>query len=279
MTVSTEHTRGIPAGIKREVRQRCGFACIVCGSPIVEYHHMTPWSQVHEHTADNITLLCPSDHSDATGPRPTWNEAAIRAKNARPFMSVNNSTRYRPTPYGPQSPELRLGSNTIYPLPGHSAPVLQVAGRNVFSVRVEDGHALVSIELWSADGATIFRMVDNEWTYQLGEWDYKYEGNRLVIWEEIGHFLLMVRFDAPTAVTVERARFYAGNGLWEVTASGALIDRTHRISQERISYANMRQPLQLFDGGFNVPGLWGTPVDDGMNRQERRARARNEKRS
>src|SRR4051812_2586433 len=54
----------IPPPIQREVRQRCGFGCVMCGSPLYEYHHMdgNPGNSMPA----NITLLCGLHHTEAT---------------------------------------------------------------------------------------------------------------------------------------------------------------------------------------------------------------------
>ena len=58
-----ELSREIPSEIKREVRKRCGFGCVVCGSAIYEYEHFDPeFKDAKEHIADGIALLCPTDH-------------------------------------------------------------------------------------------------------------------------------------------------------------------------------------------------------------------------
>lgn len=49
MTAST--ARSIPAQIKHSVRQRCGFGCVICGSPIYEYDHMLGFAEVDRHVA------------------------------------------------------------------------------------------------------------------------------------------------------------------------------------------------------------------------------------
>lgn len=53
----------IPAKIKRLVRQRCGFGCVICGSPIYEYDHIVNWSETHHHKAEELTLLCSKHHT------------------------------------------------------------------------------------------------------------------------------------------------------------------------------------------------------------------------
>lgn len=52
----------IPEDVKRQVRQRCAFGCVICGLPVYHYDHMTAYHVVKEHDAANITLLCASHH-------------------------------------------------------------------------------------------------------------------------------------------------------------------------------------------------------------------------
>jgi hypothetical protein len=35
-------SRDIPDHVAREVRQRCGFGCVCCGSALYQYHHFDP---------------------------------------------------------------------------------------------------------------------------------------------------------------------------------------------------------------------------------------------
>lgn len=59
----------IPAEVKREIRQRCGFGCVVCGSPFYDYEHWNlEFNELHgEHSADGITLCCPNCHRKKGG--------------------------------------------------------------------------------------------------------------------------------------------------------------------------------------------------------------------
>lgn len=57
-------SREIPSDIKREVRKRCGFGCVVCGSAIYEYEHFKPeFKDAIEHSAEGIALICSNDHT------------------------------------------------------------------------------------------------------------------------------------------------------------------------------------------------------------------------
>jgi len=80
--------------VQREVRQRCGFGCVLCGMPLYEYHHMTPYRETQEHRADDITLLCDKHHKEATNGLLTSEQVATA--NANPFNVQHNVS----SPYG-----------------------------------------------------------------------------------------------------------------------------------------------------------------------------------
>ena len=52
----------VPELMKREVRQRCGFGCVICGMPLYTYEYMLDYANVHRHVADefNAPLLSAS---------------------------------------------------------------------------------------------------------------------------------------------------------------------------------------------------------------------------
>src|SRR5689334_10952129 len=56
----------ISASMKRAVRQRCGFGCVICGIPVYDYDHIEDHSKVKEHSESNLTLLCPIHHRTKT---------------------------------------------------------------------------------------------------------------------------------------------------------------------------------------------------------------------
>jgi hypothetical protein len=60
-------SRVIPADIAREIRKRCGFGCVNCGSALYHYEHMIPeFSEASQHIAEKITLLCGTCHDYVT---------------------------------------------------------------------------------------------------------------------------------------------------------------------------------------------------------------------
>jgi hypothetical protein len=60
-------SRDIDAAVKRLVRQRAGFGCVICGSAIYTYEHVDPmFAEATVHDPNCITLLCGGCHGRAT---------------------------------------------------------------------------------------------------------------------------------------------------------------------------------------------------------------------
>lgn len=84
----------IPDPMKRAVRQRCGFGCVICGTPLYAYDHIIDYREVKEHKAENLTLLCDSHHREKTnGLLPL---AQVQKRNASPYNIQHGVS----SPYG-----------------------------------------------------------------------------------------------------------------------------------------------------------------------------------
>lgn len=60
-------SRTIPEAIKREVRRRSKFGCVICRKAVYQYEHINPdFSDAHEHQPENMCLLCGHCHDKVT---------------------------------------------------------------------------------------------------------------------------------------------------------------------------------------------------------------------
>lgn len=180
----------IPEAIAREVRQRCRFGCVMCGMPFFDYEHMTEFAYVREHTADNITLLCPNHHAKKT--RGKLDVDRIRAADQEPF----NAKRERSSEYDIESSrELRMvfGTNSIGTIFAEDRSVIhavQVNGRSFMSVHREDGWFTYSVIVTDAAGRVLLVVRQGKLVMSTAVWDYTYEGSNLQIRAGKGHILL-----------------------------------------------------------------------------------------
>ena len=65
MSNTDDASRYIPADIRRAVLIEAGHACVIptCQFPATEFAHIIPYSEIREHTVDNIVCLCPNHHT------------------------------------------------------------------------------------------------------------------------------------------------------------------------------------------------------------------------
>lgn len=106
--------RDIPDAIKRDVRQRCGFGCVRCGSAIYRYHHFDPpFEEAETHVSDGITLLCGACHDLAHG---FLSRQTLQACNQNP-KCFEQGFSCGPFDVGSSSPVVVLGNLTFIGTP------------------------------------------------------------------------------------------------------------------------------------------------------------------
>jgi len=192
----------IPETIKRSVRARCGFGCVICGSPIFEYDHIVEYSKVLAHDEDNITLLCKSHHDMKTSGR--MNPRFLRSANQNP---CNSKRRFTPPAEaaitGSSDFILHLGGNK-YPFiltRGREAPVVVLDGLPFLSLSSESGCVLISLTLYDDVRRPVLIVERGEIAVSTGVWDYKFEGRVLTIRSARYKVLVKLRFE-PTDIKI-----------------------------------------------------------------------------
>ncbi|GHD21394.1 hypothetical protein GCM10010313_54910 [Streptomyces violarus] len=220
-----ESREKIEAAIKREVRQRCGFGCVVCGKPFYEYDHIDEYSKVREHDPENLTLLCPDHHAEKT--RGLRSTAQVRASNADPFNRRMGSSSPYMLAYGGAVSKVSIGSNSFVQTMGSVSEPLVLNGEPRVRVRTESGNLLVSARLFDASGAIILTIDDNELKYDTSIWDVEFVADRLVVREAHRKILAKLVFSPPDSITVERA-YFSHEGLSVQVTAREIVYATER---------------------------------------------------
>ncbi|MGW3102786.1 HNH endonuclease [Streptomyces sp. NPDC001100] len=163
----------IPEHIKREVRQRCGFGCVVCGLPLYDIDHMTPYSDVHVHEADNLTLLCSRHHREKTdGLLPL---ELVRRKNANPV----NVERGISTPYGlhfyGDACEIQVSSNRFFGYRSKLVPFL-INDEEFISFTFDGDQILLNGLIRDKNGQVALAIRENEVEFSVDSWDIEFFG-------------------------------------------------------------------------------------------------------
>lgn len=193
-------SRHISDKIKRKVRQRYRFGCVVCGSAIIDYEHFDPeFKDATEHSANGIILLCPSHHRQ----KGSFISPATIKKALEAPKCLQAGFAHGPFDAGDGYPEIVLGTFV-----GRNVPVLlRVMGEDIFSIKPPEepgGPFRLSAILRDLDGSISFQIVDNEWQIPDNAWDAVVEGRRVTIRRNHGDIALVFRSEPPGRIVIER---------------------------------------------------------------------------
>ena len=178
MTQSGMNERpSIPDPIKREMRKRCGFGCVVCGLPLYEYHHIIGFSAVQDHAAENITLLCNRHHAEFTKNLLTVEK--VREKNEAPFNIINEQSSPYLLHYRENSCDFVVGTNIMKSI--ECLDAIRIDDDTILGFRRENGTILTTFACYDETDQKILQISDNELRYSTGLWDVEFIGKRLTI--------------------------------------------------------------------------------------------------
>jgi len=201
-------SRTIPADIKRDVRQRCGFGCVVCGLGIVQYEHVEPeFPEAERHEADKIALLCPQCHAKVT--TGFWSKEKIKQAMQNPICKQRGFTK-EVFDFCGGHPALQFGGMLI-----RNCPIpIQVGGRPLFKIEkpeAEGGPFRLSGIFCDSTGKISLQILENEWIASSANWDVEVSGGAITIREAHGKIHLILRVKPPESLIVERLDMRIGN--------------------------------------------------------------------
>ena len=76
-------SRYIGPNIARQIRQACGYGCVICGDAIFQYEHIDPeFAEAREHSPEHIAALCGGCHDKIT--RGFWSKNKVKEARQNP---------------------------------------------------------------------------------------------------------------------------------------------------------------------------------------------------
>ena len=203
------NSRNIPNPIKREVRQRCGFGCVVCGFPLYEYEHLLGWAKVRRHAAREITLLCDRHHRERTsGLLPI---ERVRSADTDPFNNRQGTSKPYDLNYEGTTCEAIIGGNrftsTAPPLGAGLCIPVMIDGLAMVGFLLQDGHLLVDLNLFDMDNRRVMAIQRDQLVYSMEPWDIELKGRRLLVRISSRDILIDIAFEPPSRIVIERGRF------------------------------------------------------------------------
>lgn len=198
-------SRHIPSPVMREVRQRCGFGCVVCGNAIYDFEHFDPdFKDATAHVASGITLLCPTcNQKKARGWLPV---EKVTLANASPFC-LTKGFASEVFDFLPGPINFIAGSVGLVNL----GCALMIKGIPVvsFSPPETPGEPVrMSANLTDESGRPLLLILDNKWSVPNENWDVECSGGHLKVRSAPRDILLHIHFQPPHTITIVRARLW-----------------------------------------------------------------------
>lgn len=196
--------RDIPDPIRREIRQRSKFGCVICRSGIYDYEHIDPeFTDATRHDPDDICCLCTSCHAKVT--RGHFSKAYVRSKykevEAAALADVPAPFDYLDFHNG--KAELKIGGISY---DAGLTSIVKYHGEEFFSVSPSIGASTAGINATFLDdaGAQTLKIVDSIWSGAVGAWDTEVVGPRIKVRKKRGIFSLILRLEPPGRIVIEK---------------------------------------------------------------------------
>lgn len=256
--------RSIPADVKRAVRRRCKFACVICDSAFVQYDHFKPeFADARTHDPDGITLLCGGCHARVTAGSLSRGKVLAADQRRRdggiprphvllethlPVVAVLGTVFF-------------FGSGTV--LEADGVPILSLS-------ESEAGGVALSAKVFDLDGKLVLTIDHNELAPdpQLANnaslatdvSDIEFQGEDLKIRGENRKILLHLRVSSPAGLQVCQINMKVGTWRFSTDDEGRisiLADSGGGISMSRDSVILCRGAIRLSeklqaDGGLVI---------------------------
>ncbi len=218
----------IPDPVKGAVRQRCGFGCVICGLPLYEYDHLVPWSEVHEHDADNILLLCDQHHREKTSGLLPVDTVARASKDPR-NLRTGESHPYD-LYYSGSHCEAVIGSNLhVWPSLADemfTVPLI-VDDTPIVLFRAEDGHLLLSVQLFNEKNELLVQIIDNQLVFSAAPWDVEFVGRQLTVRGGPGDIFVRMKFEPPARVAIDKGHIWRNGIELDIAPERLLLANNH----------------------------------------------------
>jgi hypothetical protein len=194
-------SRIIPNDIKRSIRQRNGFGCVICGNGIIQYEHVDPTFQnAFEHKIDNITLLCPQCHSKVT--TGYWHKNKVKDAMQDPYCLKKGFSREF-FDIGFHQPEIKIGgvhlNNCSIPIMIKNEPLIKFE-----RPEIKNGPFLLSALFFDSQGNRSLSILQNEWISNTSSWDFEIVGKTLTIREAKGEVCLRIEIESPRCLIITK---------------------------------------------------------------------------
>jgi hypothetical protein len=206
-----------PPEVARQLRREAEYGCCRCGLPIYEYHHIISYSAIPHYKPEDMMILCPNAHDEATDG--AFTEPEQRRTKANPY---NVQRGYAGGFLKVSQPYCAISTGSTL-LVGAGA-LVTIDGHNLLEVTLGDaGELQISVNLYGEDGTELAVIDRNEWISGSSvAWDIESGHRTLTIRQRKG--VVSLRLDAKNEPAYLRARLWHNGSLVDLRPAGIFVN-------------------------------------------------------
>jgi hypothetical protein len=201
-------TRSIPKDVRKRVRRRCGFGCVICGDAIVTYEHFDPpFRNATKHSAEGITLLCGSHQLESS--KGLLSRDTIAKANGKPLCLERGYAAHL-LDLGDQRPRLTIGGSNVT----NCGSGIAVDGHWMLRLREPESHSRrwrLSARFQSAGGVVACEIRDNEIILPATNFEIEQVARSILVRNE-GTVVLELEFLPPSGISINQYRLPTSEG-------------------------------------------------------------------
>lgn len=185
MSENKKVSRHIPKKIDEAIRIASGFKCAWCGVHLTERHHIEPFYIVQEHTEDNLILLCPNCHAEATSGKISADE--LKTRRIALTGEIDRASGSLSIAQGEF--QIDVGGNHFIKCEN----ILMFNDNPLLSVENDKGYLLVSMKIFNESGNLVCWMSRNRWWIENSSiLDFRHSKNNLTVIDKDGDQMLNI---------------------------------------------------------------------------------------
>ena len=259
----TGSRKDIPEPVKRAVRQKCGFACIICRQIPYEYDHWpSPYSGPESNREDNLILLCDSCHRKRPS---TYPDKVIQ-------KFLENIPR-KPPGFFLEATQ----SNFWIAWPGMTIQSrksdIKIGGKEIVSLQVTDNPmepVIITACFTDRAGNIVSEINRNEYSHKLhifrdSVWDVDWRSNRGIFRSKLGDAFLDIALSSQELIIRRLCFCYKGIAVIGDENRGLRIMKGNKVLQIiDTEFHNVSTAINLQGSNvhriFTDENIWRLPV-------------------
>lgn len=232
--------RYIGEAVRREVRRRCGFGCVICGDAIITYEHFDPpFKDAKHHDPKGITLLCGGHQLETT--KGLLSKTTIAEHDKDPHSKQTGQARLL-FDLGGRKPRLLFGGAHVT----ECGPKIEIDGRTMLKIDPPEQRSSrwrLSCDFTDQHNNIICKIIENELVLKSNNIDVKTNGSCLSIHSD-KEVLLDIKLYPPDILEIRKYGVY--------TANGRITIRKEKVYADDYTKTATRTTLRLETGGTSV---------------------------